>query len=369
MSLSFNPNNEELMSESNQESESKENITLEAVKISEATEKLDSALDTLIDILRTVHQPIASSSEHKLCELLKLIGNKVISNSCYNDGLTLQSLYKDKDVLANLNPVFYIKKHDQYLVSFLLGVTGIDIYKEKSKVTFSFAKCLEMIYYLRNMNLALPYSFVENLIQSYTSGSKTVSVVNSKTSPAGGYKTLNNWWNILGSVRLKCPPGCIDMYFDNVGRHIIKNYRVKSEKPAKSLVFTSGIHIILDSVSNIQYLETFKPINWIKYDLSTQHERMRKMLPEYDDLFRGLRNEFIEELLKKALQEHSTARGTGMMSNTYLPELSAVSFSGKRDITMMEPVFENPNSYENVEVSFHDMITLLDIHLDVTTHY
>ena len=68
-------------------------------------------------------------------------------------------------------------------------MTRIDIYKEKNKVTFPFAKYLEMIYYL-DMNLALPYSFVENLIQSYTSGSKMVSVANFKTSPAGGYKTL-----------------------------------------------------------------------------------------------------------------------------------------------------------------------------------
>ena len=115
----------------------------------------------------------------------------------------------------------------------------------------SFAKCVEMIYYLPNFNLILPYSFVENIIQSYTSGSKTVLVVNAKTSPAGGYTTLSNWWNILGAKQLMCPEGCIDTYFDNAGRYVIKNYCVKSDKTTKSTIFTTGIHIILDTESNI----------------------------------------------------------------------------------------------------------------------
>ena len=39
---------------------------------------------------------------------------------------------------------------------------------------------------------------------------------------------------------------------------------------------------------------------------------LERMLLKYDDLFRGLRNELIYELLKNALQEHSNARNTGM---------------------------------------------------------
>ena len=150
-------------------------------------------------------------------------------------------------------------------------------------------------------------------------------------------------WELVQS----CPKGCIDTFIDNIGRYITKNYRVKSDKPEKSLIFTTGIHIVLDPLSNIQSMENLKPVHWRINNLVTEHKTMNEMLVEHDELFRGLRAKFIEELLNKALRENDGVADTTIT----IPELPTIEFSGSRPITMMEPVFENPNSYENMKVN------------------
>ena len=87
-----------------------------------------------------------------------------------------------------------------------------------------------MYYYLRNFNLVLPYSFLSNLVQPCISGSKSVSVVNGKTTPGGSYVTYKNWINVHGKSASKCHGGTIDLWFDNIGRYINKQYRVSTEK-------------------------------------------------------------------------------------------------------------------------------------------
>ena len=67
-------------------------------------------------------------------------------------------------------------------------------------------------HYVRNFQVILPHSFVCSLIQFYTSGSKTVPVINDKLSPDGSYPWLADrgkkrvcptgkliWWEILYS--------------------------------------------------------------------------------------------------------------------------------------------------------------------------
>ena len=150
-------------------------------------------------MLGNLNKPLSSSTELKLNKLLNVLGDVLVSQSCYDDGQSIQSLYRDRNFLSNLDPLPYIETRNKFLNSFLLGVTGLNLQEETSKVKFAFAKCIETIYFLRNLNLILPYNFVASLVQSYTSGSKTVSVLNAKTSPAGSYTTLRKWWNAMGA--------------------------------------------------------------------------------------------------------------------------------------------------------------------------
>ena len=75
-----------------------------------------------------------------------------------------------------------------------------------------------MLYHLRNLKRVLPYSFSCNLLQSAISGSKSVSVVNGKLSPGGGYTTFRNWVELQGSKPLSCLAGTLDIFFDNIGK-------------------------------------------------------------------------------------------------------------------------------------------------------
>lgn len=140
------------------------------------------------------------------------------------------------------------------------------------------ACCIEQIYFLRNLNLVLPYNFVANLIQSYTAGSKTVSVVNGKVTPGGSYTSVHNWMNLIGEKALTCPEGTIDTFFDNIGRYAIKNYRIKSSKSTASNIFTTGIHIVLDNKEDLQKNDSLIPGNWPRLNQSDLHQRMSSII-------------------------------------------------------------------------------------------
>ena len=89
-----------------------------------------------------------------------------------------------------------------------------------------------------------------------------VSVLNGKLSPGGGYTTYLNWIKAIGSEKLSCPLGDLITYIDNIGRYIIKNYRVTKNKTPSADVITTCLHIILNNSDKLQCEETLKPIFW-----------------------------------------------------------------------------------------------------------
>ena len=85
---------------------------------------------------------------------------------------------------------------------------------------------VETIYFLCNLNVILPYSFLSDLIQSLVSGLKTVTRINSKFIPSCSYPTIQLWLEEQGKEPLETPSGDIISFFDNIGKYIIKNYCV-----------------------------------------------------------------------------------------------------------------------------------------------
>ena len=90
------------------------------------------------------------------------------------------------------------------LVRFSCGVSGLEFSIESEQIQYAFASTLEMCYHPRSLNLVLPHCFLGNLVQSQISGSRSVSVVNGKTSPGGGYLTLRSWLELHGNEPLQC---------------------------------------------------------------------------------------------------------------------------------------------------------------------
>ena len=145
---------------------------------------------------------------------------------------------------------------------------------------------------------------MSNLIQSCTSGSKTVSVLNGKVTPSGSYTNVNEWLKEWGAKALECPEEDLDTYFDNIGRYIIQNYRVSTDKNTKSNIFATGVHIIADKVTNLQTRTELKPIFWKTFsDENEKHGEMGKVMTENDHVFRTLRYKFLSELLCLAMVE------------------------------------------------------------------
>ena len=106
-----------------------------------------------------------------------LLDKYYIREDSYQDSGSIKDVYKDYEKLTHLNFDKFIKSRNGCIVSFLEGVTEINFSTENEKIKHAKAVCIEKIYFLRNLNLVMPCHFLANLVQSYTSGSKTVSVV------------------------------------------------------------------------------------------------------------------------------------------------------------------------------------------------
>ena len=139
-------------------------------------------------------------------------GRFYVKEETYADGSQPKNDYKSYKKVINLDCNKYIVSRNKCLVSFLEGVAGMSFVKENRKIKIAAAVCIEQIYFLQNFTLVMPCHFLANLVQSYASGSKTVSVVNGKITPGGSYATLNEWMRSMGSTPLDSPNGDIDIY-------------------------------------------------------------------------------------------------------------------------------------------------------------
>ena len=74
--------------------------------------------------------------------------------------------------------------------------------QSNTPLLFSVALAVEMIYFIRNLNLILPHSFLINLVQMFVSGSKTTSMINGKISPGASYPSYKSWLKIQGAEKV-----------------------------------------------------------------------------------------------------------------------------------------------------------------------
>ena len=145
-------------------------------------------------------------------KLLGYIG-ELCSVLIYQDIQTIHCLYQDNLYFSSMNMLEFIKSCNKNLLSFLLGACGLDLNKLSEKTQYALA--WESIYHLRNSNVVLPHSFLANLVQFYTSGSKVVPVINGKLTPAGSYFTVHRWMSQKAENPLLCLEGKYFMHESN----------------------------------------------------------------------------------------------------------------------------------------------------------
>lgn len=136
-------------------------------------------------------------------KLLKVLGKKVVSHRIISDGTLCSKFYKLVDFLSTIDVDTYVESRDNLLKSFVEGVTQKTYQNLQPSGKLKFAYMLENIYGLENFNWILPISFSSNFIQSAISGSKTVTEMNGKLSPGGGYPTFLKWFNENGKISLE----------------------------------------------------------------------------------------------------------------------------------------------------------------------
>ena len=129
------------------------------------------------------------------------------------------------------------KERNKLLVCFLIGVGNLEFSVELEQIQYAFANTLEMSYYVQNLNLVLPRCFLISLVQSRISGLKSVSLVNSKTSPGGGYITLRSWLEFHGTEPLQCKKGTMN----NIYKCVTTSHRISTERIKTADIITTCI--------------------------------------------------------------------------------------------------------------------------------
>ena len=164
--------------------------------------------------------------------LLKIVVSRLVKTRIFNDGISLKMCYKDDKFLKTMDTKKYLEERNQLVLDFINGCCGIN-YREQSDnlMLFTIAVAVEMIYFIRNLNLVLPHCFIINLWQSFVSGFKKVSTLNGKVTAGARYTAYKSWVLNFGS--------------NKIGKYVIKNYRVTSQKTKKADIITASLHLSL----------------------------------------------------------------------------------------------------------------------------
>ena len=197
---------------------------------------------------------------------------------------------------------------------------------------------------------------------------------------------------------MQCDKGTIDIFFDNTGKYVIKNYRISTEKIKTANIITTCIQIVVDDKTHtsVQKNNSFKPKNTTTRNIKAIHSEMENEINKANDLLRIYRYNFLKKRLHIAVNEEdqidnnikeigaSTKRLCskekcskllyclkgkcdcfGGVVNKYYEEVGSLIFClsnvfneieisenkvlEKRPmIKMSEPILLNPNSYKNI---------------------
>ena len=341
--------------------------------------------------------------KEKICQLVSVIGKVFVGDVIGEEYNTLQSCYKDASYMSSLHPRDFLNDRNKVLMSFLRSIVP-----STRHYSHQLAMIVESIYHLKNNNLILPHSFLANLIQTFISGSKTVTTINGKIIAGGSDTSYRKWLND-NAKPLTYPSHDSDIYIDNVGKYINKSYRVSYVKNASPTVVTACIDIPLtnpnDAISGLQQKPELKPGTW--GEGATEEEiqvLMEQKIQEGIEDFRGCRYNYLGQIIKflassrdmekkineemewlskivmrvcenplckeeyannkrkcdlcqsKVYKESENPEIDDLDCTSILPkylEVGETLISNHVDIKMLETILVNPNSYINLEKIIH----------------
>ena len=303
--LSESPVPKDLPSNSTQVRGSEDDVEM-AANTDDSTDdaQIINLIDTLIERL-VCKNDHSDSVTKKVCSLAAVLGTYFVDNKFSSEYGSLQHLYKDVDYMKNLDSQDFLAGRNQVLLSFLRAVAP-----SKDPNSYQLAMLVENVYHIRNNNLVLPHSFMTNLIQTFISGSKTVTALNGKLL-AGGSDTTYRIWLRQNAEEMELPSEDSDIFVDNVGHYVVKSYRVSQEKNAKPNVVTASINIPWnsDTPNNLQQQENLKPGYWGAGASETNIQRqMVQAINESTSKFLFYKYRYIFEMFKFFDSNHADFR-------------------------------------------------------------
>lgn len=369
----------------------------------------DKESDRITDLIDELMARLKTASREniivntKIDELLSFIGRTILRPSLQADVEGIRNQYLQIDALTNVDlSHMFLQKCNKMLINFIASVSDRNVGTMDDTMIFRFCVCIESIYHLKNSNLVLPHSFLANIIQTTTSGSKTVTEINAKILPSGSDTTYRSWLQLHGIDELLTPDGDIDVYFDNIGKYIEKSYRVNADRKRTPTVISAVLNIPLKSTnglpSPLQNNPEYKPSTWSAVENEKYvQKKMEQIISDSETNFRRYRFQYIAEImdymdksnemddqisnLTRSLEKSQYTRICNECGDLHLPRKQKCSCGGKvvaiqtssanphsfhnkfpkylhigeilnfnpSDTSLNEPIMLNPNSFENIK--------------------
>ena len=123
--------------------------------------------------------------------------------------------------------------------------------------------------------------------------------MNGKLHPGGSYPAIQSRLEEQCNEPLESPTGDLIPFFDNIGKYILNNYRIRSKKSKSADIISTTLHIILNKNSTLQSQTALKPNNWFNNQTeSTIQEMMGKFLEKCSVNFRKYRYYYLLQKLE-----------------------------------------------------------------------
>ncbi|XP_062603684.1 uncharacterized protein LOC134265484 [Saccostrea cucullata] len=207
----------------------------------------------------------------------------------------------------------------------------------------------------------------------YITGSKSALTLSTKGSPSGSYTTVQNWIADQGKQKIQCPQHAdVVTFFDN-NQVLEKKWKVEVNYKSSSSVITTTVHIVPDDTQQLQERPELSPKEWLDFSEAGKRDTVRKMKKSdeiYNEEFKKLRSQFLEHRIKKILREMDAEGKDDVDKNAFNISHSSASerysfaksgHSSSVCVTMGEPCFENPCSYEAVEKVLQHILEEADV--------
>lgn len=124
-----------------------------------------------------------------------------------------------------MHPILYLSEwlhqRNKVVQNFFQGIShGTDVTKT---VVAKLTRCMENVYAINNKYYVSPFAFSNNLMAYFATGSKSVTTLNSASTPSGCYTTLSSWIKDHAKEKITCPSDHdVVTFFDN---NQVKNFK------------------------------------------------------------------------------------------------------------------------------------------------